>query len=180
MVRVVEQSGSISGKRRPMECVDVLVVDSRVYRDTLAAGRFLVDGGSLTIAVQDTGRADLVVDLPGYFPAKFVDVPLSEGTSILTDKVLMVRSSTPVALPGYLGFTLKPDLTRADVENIYRPYGKVKVQSAPGNHFELKLPFRGAKGTRRDVEVLLGRLVRSPHVASARPLVEYSAAVRGY
>ncbi len=176
--RVVEEDGMGTTGSRRLRCADVLVLNPESYSDTLAFGRFATNEDRITLTGLSAGPADVIIDVPGYFPAKFVDVDLGIGMTSLPEKVLMFKSSVAVALPGHLGLTLRESARLPDIRDLYSPFGRVRVRAAPGGHFEIKLPFRGAKSTRRDVESLLGRLVRSPHVETARPLVTLSAVLR--
>ena len=175
---IVEEDGNGSTGSRRLRCADVLVMNPESYSDTLAFGRFATVEDRITLTGLSAGPADVIIDVPGYFPAKFSGVDLGVGMTSLPEKVLMFKSSVAVALPGHLGFTLRESARLPDIRDLYSPFGRVRVRSAPGGHFEIKLPFRGVKGTRRDVESLLGRLVRSPHVETARPLVTLSAVLR--
>lgn len=176
--RIVEEDGNGTTTSRRLHCADVLVMNPASYADTLAYGRFATVEDRITLTGLSAGPADIIVDVPGYFPAKFIDVDLGIGMNSLPEKVLMFKSNVAVALPGHLGLTLRESAGLPDIRDIYSPFGQVRVRAAPGGHYELKLPFRGTKGTRRDVESLLGRLVRSPHVETARPLVTLTAALR--
>ncbi|NNE70867.1 MAG: hypothetical protein HKN29_10970 [Rhodothermales bacterium] len=175
---VVEEDGTGSTGSRRVQCVDVLVLNPATYADTLAFGRFQTNDNRIVLKGLRAGLADIIVDVPGYFPAKFTDITLNSGLNSLSDKVLMFKSTVAVALPGHLGLTLRESSRLPDIADVYGPFGRVRVKAAPGGHYELKIPFRGVKGTRRDVEALLGRLVRSPHVETARPLVSLSAVIR--
>lgn len=175
---IVEEDGTGTTRSRRMQCVDVLVLNPATYADTLAFGRFETTENRIALKGLRAGPADVIIDVPGYFPAKFTDVTLNSGLNSLPDKVLMFKSTVSVALPGHLGLTLRETSRLPDIADVYGPFGQVRVQAAPGGHYELKIPFRGVKGTRRDVEALLGRLVRSPHVETARPLVSLSAVIR--
>lgn len=177
-LRMVEEDGNASTLPRRLECIDVLVVNPSRYADTLAAGRFRLSEDHLRLDGLPAGLSDVIVDAPGYFPAKFTDVELAPGMNTLPDKVLMFKTNVDVVLPAQLGVTLRSGARLDDLRNLYAPYGRVQMKAAPGHHYELRLPFRGTRLTRGDVESLLGVLVRSPHVETARPLVTLTAALR--
>lgn len=177
-IRLEEEDGSATTGRRFMRCVDVLVLSSGSYADTLASGRVQAGAEKVVLTGLGHGDVDVIVDAPNYYPVKFTDVTLKPGPNLLPDKVLMFRTNVDVVLPGYVGVTLRPGGQMAHLRDLYAPFGQVRMQAAPGNHYELRLPFRGTRPTRRDVENLLEVLVRSPQVQEARPLVTLTAAIR--
>ncbi|MFT5145028.1 MAG: hypothetical protein ACI80V_003688 [Rhodothermales bacterium] len=176
--RIVEEDGDAATQRLRMECVDVLVLNPSSYADTLAAGRFAVSSDRVRLSGLTGGAADVIVDRPGYYPAKFTGIFLDDGPNLMSERVLMFRTSIGMALPGFLGVTLRGGAGIEFLRRITGPFGKVSIRAAPGGHYEVQLAYRGRDGTRRDVESLLGQLVRSAYVEAARPLVTASAAMR--
>ena len=148
------------------------------YADTLFSQFVLLQGNQFSIDGLEPAGVDIIIDREGFFPVKYVGVGLQSGKNSIDEQVLMYRSSTPLAIPGELEVTLKEGVALETIKPIYSGFDEIKVSRVPGA-YELKLPFRGTKLTRERVERLCRNLVRSQHVADARPLANLTTIIPG-
>ena len=160
-----------------MTCIDLLILNTHSYADTLVHTRIDSQSGQIQIANLPASTVDVIIDRKGYFPAKLTGVRLSAGKNVLEGRVLMYKSSSNIVLPGQLAFTLKPGATLPHVDHIYKYYDDVRVNAAPGS-YELQLPWQGRQ-TFSFTETLCRKLVHSPYVQDARPLASMTAVIPG-
>lgn len=177
VAHITGQIGTPGRRNTAIPCIDLLILNTHAYTDTLAHTRIDTQSGRLQIAHLPASTVDVIIDRKGYFPVKLTGVTLTAGKNVLEDRILMYKSSANIVLPGQLAFTLKPDATLPHVEHIYKNYDEVRVNAAPGS-YELKLPWRGRQ-TFSFTETLCRKLVHSPYVQEARPLASMTAVIPG-
>ena len=171
------QVGTPGRKNTGITCIDLLILNTNSYADTLAHTRIDTRNGRIQLSDLRASTVDIIIDRKGYFPVKLTSVTLSTGKNMLESRILMYKSSSNIVLPGQLAFTLKPGATLPHVDQIYKYYDDVRVNAAPGS-YELKLPWRGRQ-TFAFTETLCRKLVHSPYVQDARPLASMTSVIPG-
>ncbi len=175
-LQIVEQTSTTGIPGNSLSCIQIVVLDSENYADTLRSGMIAIEKNRLVLSGLSPGNADIILDREGYMPVKRSGLMLKKGTNILGEQILMYRYNVPFAIPGELGIVLDSTARLTQIESIYRAHGQVKIFREPGG-YQLKLPFKGTERTRKQTERLSRQLLDSPYVQQVSPLANYTTVV---
>lgn len=156
-----------------VECADVLVLNADDYADTLAVGRVHARNGDLHVADLPTTSADVIVGGTLFFPVKHAGVRLRSGRNRLDSRLLMYRWDAPLHASGWVEVEFHPGSTGEDIRPIYEVYDQVEMHDMGPSY---RLRFTSESSLTADVRLLrlCRRLLASPHVRSARPIVDFN------
>lgn len=172
-VPVIGQRYSPGRASFPVECAGVLVLNANDYADTLAAGRVHVRNGALHATGLPNGPADVIVGGERFFPVKHAGVRLRSGRNRLGSRLFMYRWDAPFHASGWVEVEFRPGSTGDDIRPIYEVYDHVEVHDMGPSY---RLRFTSESPLTADVRLLrlCRRLLASPHVRSARPIVDFN------
>lgn len=177
-IPIIEQTNTIGRKGKSLSCVEVRVLDTANYADTLLHKTLVVENDHVIVSNLPTGTFDIIIDRADYFPVKLVSISISSGENRYEEQVLMYRYDVSFAITGEIGFSLKPDIELRQVSSIYKVHSPASVSREPGG-YQIRLRYKGTRRTRKESERLCRRLLDSPYVQDAGPLANFSTVVPG-
>lgn len=174
------RSGTRGREGVDLACVRMSVLNAEDYADTLAHANFRLYDGKLSIAGLPDGDVDVIFDRTGFFPVKLAGISLDAGPNRLVERVLLYSSREAVTIPGAFGIALKDGAVLEQVSDVFQVIEGARVFPEPGGSYQVEIPVEhGLQKTRERVERLCRKLVWSPAVENARPLVNLTAVYSG-
>ena len=175
---VMEQRGTAVRDSRYVDCVQLSILNSLNYADTLFAKTVRSNVKRVKIMALPAAELDVIIDRKGFFPIKLSSTVLTSGDNVQSERFLLYQSDSGLALPGEFGLTLKPGVQLKDVRELYTGYDEIDIKPTDQpEYFEIKIPFETETIARNDTERLIRRLLFSPFVSDARPLARFSSMI---
>jgi hypothetical protein len=173
-VTVLARSAPRDRDTMRLDCVQVAVLSSSDYADTLAFGAASLARSAVRIRELPTSDVDVIIERDGLFPVKLTKLELVSGVTRLDDRFTLYPVDAPVVLPGQLVAQLRVGSTIQDIRPLYTVFEGIEVRPEPGSyHFLLK--NEGRRLTQAAGGRLAARLAHSPHVVGVWPVGEFSS-----
>ena len=177
-IPIIEQTNTIGRRGNSIDCVNVTVLNSSNYADTLMQETLLIERDRAVVSNLPTGTFDVIIDREDYFPIKLNSISVGTGENKLEEQVLMYRYDVSFAITGEIGFSLKPDAALRQVTSIYNVHSPARVSRVPGG-YQIRLHYKGTERTRKESERLCRKLLNSPYIEDAAPLANFTTVVPG-
>ena len=177
-IPIIEQTNTIGRQGNSIDCVNVTVLNSSNYADTLIQEILLIERDQAVISSLPPGTFDVIIDREDFFPVKLNDISVGTGENKYSEQVLMYRYDVSFAITGEIGFSLKPEATLKQVTSIYNVHSPARVSRVPGG-YQIRLHYKGTKRTRKESVRLCRKLLNSPYIEDAAPLANFTTVVPG-